>query len=215
MIVSPSLLSADFGHLANEIEMLNVSEAEYLHIDIMDGVFVPNISFGFAIMKCIDQLSDKVMDAHLMIVEPQKYISEVKAAGGDIMTVHIEVCRDPKNVIEQIKASGMKVGIAIKPETPVSVLTDLINDLDMVCVMSVNPGFGGQKFIPDAIGKVKELKALIKEKGAKTLIEVDGGINETTGRQAAEAGADVLVAGKYVFAAQNPLEAVSSLKRLS
>lgn len=214
MIVSPSLLSADFGYLAKELEMLNNSHAEYMHVDIMDGVFVPNISFAFPVMKRIDQLSDKIMDVHMMIVEPQKYIEEVKRCGGDIMTVHFEACTHLHRVIQRIKDAGMKASVALNPATPVNLLSEVISDLDMICIMAVNPGYGGQKFILNAVNKVKEAKELILKKGSKALIEVDGGINETTGQLVADAGADVLVAGSYVFSSPKPSEAISTLHHL-
>ena len=214
MIVSPSLLSADFGYLAKELEMLNKSHAEYLHLDIMDGVFVPNISFAFPVMKRIDQLSDKIMDVHMMIVEPQKYIEEVKRCGGDIMTVHFEACTHLHRIIQRIKDAGMKASVALNPATPVNLLSEVISNLDMICIMAVNPGYGGQKFILNAVNKVKEAKELILKKGSKALIEVDGGINETTGQLVVDAGADVLVAGSYVFSSPKPSEAISTLHHL-
>ena len=214
MIVSPSLLSADFGYLAKEVEMLDKSEAEYLHIDVMDGVFVPNISFAFPVMKCIDRLSDKILDVHLMIVEPHKYIDEVKKCGGDIMTVHYEACTHIHRTIQQIKDAGMKAGVALNPGTPVCLLSEVIADLDMVCIMSVNPGYGGQKFIENAVNKVREAKELIVKKGSKALIQVDGGINVETGKLVAEAGADIVVAGSYVFGSPDPIEAVRLLHNL-
>ena len=214
MIVSPSLLSADFGYLAKELEMLNNSHAEYMHVDIMDGVFVPNISFAFPVMKRIDQLSDKIMDVHMMIVEPQKYIEEVKRCGGDIMTVHFEACTHLHRIIQRIIDAGMKASVALNPATPVNLLSEVISDLDMICIMAVNPGYGGQKFILNAVNKVKEAKELILKKGSKALIEVDGGINETTGQLVVDAGADVLVAGSYVFSSPKPSEAISTLHHL-
>ena len=214
MIVSPSLLSADFGYLAKEVEMLEKSEAEYLHIDVMDGVFVPNISFAFPVMKCIDRLSDKILDVHLMIVEPHKYINEVKKCGGDIMTVHYEACTHIHRTIQQIKDAGMKASVALNPGTPVCLLSEVIADLDMVCIMSVNPGYGGQKFIENAVNKVREAKELIAKKGSKALIQVDGGINVETGKLVAEAGADIVVAGSYVFGSPDPIEAVRLLHNL-
>ena len=214
MIVSPSLLSADFGYLAKEVEMLDKSEAEYLHIDVMDGVFVPNISFAFPVMKCINRLSDKILDVHLMIVEPHKYIDEVKKCGGDIMTVHYEACTHIHRTIQQIKDAGMKASVALNPGTPVCLLSEVIADLDMVCIMSVNPGYGGQKFIENAVNKVREAKELIVKKGSKALIQVDGGINVEIGKLVAEAGADVLVAGSYVFSSPDPIEAVRLLHNL-
>ena len=214
MIVSPSLLSADFGYLAKELEMLDKSEAEYLHIDVMDGVFVPNISFAFPVMKCIDRLSDKILDVHLMIVEPHKYIDEVKKCGGDIMTVHYEACTHIHRTIQQIKDAGMKASVALNPGTPVCLLSESITDLDMVCIMSVNPGYSGQKFIENAVNKVREAKELIVKKGSKALIQVDGGINVETGKLVADAGADIVVAGSYVFSSPDPIEAVRLLHNL-
>ncbi len=214
MIVSPSLLSADFGYLAKELEMLDKSEAEYLHIDVMDGVFVPNISFAFPVMKCIDRLSDKILDVHLMIVEPHKYIDEVKKCGGDIMTVHYEACTHIHRTIQQIKDAGMKAGVALNPGTPVCLLSEIIADLDMVCIMSVNPGYSGQEFIENAVNKVREAKELIVKKGSKALIQVDGGINVETGKLVADAGADIVVAGSYVFSSPDPIEAVRLLHNL-
>ena len=214
MIVSPSILSADFGYLAKDVEIIDKSEAGYVHVDVMDGVFVPNISFAFPIMKAVKALTNKPMDVHLMIVEPQKFIKEVKNCGGDIMTVHYEACTHLHRVIQQIKAEGMKAGVAITPATPVGLLSEVINDLDVVCVMSVNPGFSGQKLIGNAVNKVRELKALIKRKGSQALIEVDGGINAETGKLVAEAGADIVVAGNYVFSNSNPESAIATLNSL-
>ena len=214
MIVSPSILSADFGYLAKDVEIIDKSEAGYVHVDVMDGVFVPNISFAFPIMKAVKALTNKPMDVHLMIVEPQKFIKEVKNCGGDIMTVHYEACTHLHRVIQQIKAEGMKAGVAITPATPVGLLSEVINDLDVVCVMSVNPGFSGQKFIGNAVNKVRDLKALIERKGSQALIEVDGGINAETGKLVAEAGADIVVAGNYVFSNSNPESAIATLNSL-
>ena len=211
MIVSPSLLSADFGNLNKDLEMINNSEAELLHIDIMDGVFVPNISFGFPVLKYVQKACKKPLDVHLMIVEPQKFIQEVKDCGAEIMNVHYETCTHLHRVVQQIKAAGMKAGVTLNPATPVCMLRDIITEVDLVLLMSVNPGFGGQKFIPQILNKVKELRALINETGSKALIEVDGGVNDKTGEQLRDAGADILVAGNYVFKAENPLEAIHSL----
>ena len=205
MIVSPSLLSADFSNLAKDVAIVDKSKAEYIHVDVMDGVFVPNITFAFPVMKSVDKLSDKIMDVHLMIVEPQKFISEVKKCGGDIMTVHYEACTHLHRVIQQIKDAGMKAGAAINPSTPVNLLSEVIADLDLVCIMSVNPGFAAQKFIANSVNKIKELKQLIKEKGSHALIEVYGGINLETGKLVAEAGADVVVAGSFVFGSSDPV----------
>lgn len=214
MIVSPSLLSADFCHLSKDIDMINNSEAELLHLDIMDGVFVPNISFGFPVIKDLHKICKKPLDVHLMIVEPQKFIKEVKEIGAEYMNVHYEACLHLSRVVQQIKEAGMKAGVTINPATPVSVLDDIICDVDMVLIMSVNPGFGGQKFIQNSVKKVRELREMIERRGSKTLIEVDGGVNEETGRMLKEAGADILVAGNYVFKAENPLERISTLKNL-
>ena len=214
MIVSPSLLSADFGNLARDIEMINVSKAQMLHLDVMDGVFVPNISFGFPIIKYVQQLCKKPLDVHLMIVEPQKFVNQVRDCGAEIMNVHFEVCDHLDRVVQQIHDAGMKAGVTINPATPVCLLRDIVEQLDLVLLMSVNPGFGGQKFIPNTLNKVRELKALLQEKGSKAVIEVDGGVNEFTGRQLAEAGADVLVAGNYVFKAEDPLKAIDTLVNL-
>ncbi len=214
MIVSPSLLSADFCHLSEDIDMINNSEAELLHLDIMDGVFVPNISFGFPVIKDLHKICKKPLDVHLMIVEPQKFIKEVKEIGAEYMNVHYEACLHLSRVVQQIKEAGMKAGVTINPATPVSVLDDIICDVDMVLIMSVNPGFGGQKFIQNSVKKVRELREMIERRGSKALIEVDGGVNEETGRMLKEAGADILVAGNYVFKAENPLERISTLKNL-
>ena len=211
MIVSPSLFSADFGNLNKDLEMINSSEAQMLHIDVMDGVFVPNISFGFPVLKYVQKVCQKPLDVHLMIVEPQKFIQEVKDCGAEIMNVHYETCTHLNRVVQQIKDSGMKAGVTLNPATPVCLLRDIIAELDLVLLMSVNPGFGGQKFIPQTLNKVRELRELINETGSKALIEVDGGVNAETGKQLREAGADILVAGNYVFKAEDPLEAIHSL----
>lgn len=211
MIVSPSLLSADFGNLNRDLEMINSSEAEMLHIDIMDGVFVPNISFGFPVLKYVQKTCKKPLDVHLMIVEPQKFIQEVKDCGAEIMNVHYETCTHLHRVIQQIKAAGMKAGVTLNPATPVCLLRDIITEVDLVLLMSVNPGFGGQKFIPQTLNKVRELRALIEETGSNALIEVDGGVNDKTGEQLRDAGADILVAGNYVFKAEDPHAAIHSL----
>ena len=214
MIVSPSLLSADFGNLARDIEMINQSNAQMLHLDVMDGVFVPNISFGFPVIKYVQQLCRKPLDVHLMIVEPQKFINEVRDCGAELMNVHYEACNHLDRVVQQIHDAGMKAGVTINPATPVCLLRDIVEKLDLVLLMSVNPGFGGQKFIPNTLNKVRELKALIQGKGSHAVIEVDGGVNDVTGRQLAQAGADVLVAGNYVFKAEDPLKAIDTLVNL-
>lgn len=214
MIVSPSLLSADFGNLARDIEMINQSKAQMLHLDVMDGVFVPNISFGFPVIKYVQQLCNKPLDVHLMIVEPQKFVNEVRDCGAQIMNVHFEACNHLDRVVQQIHDAGMQAGVTINPATPVCLLRDIVEKLDLVLLMSVNPGFGGQQFIPNTLNKVKQLRQLINETGSKAVIEVDGGVNDITGKQLAQAGADVLVAGNYVFKAQDPLKAIETLYNL-
>ena len=208
MIVSPSLLSADFGHLADDIAMLNRSEADWYHLDVMDGVFVPNISFGFPVMEAMAKLATKPLDVHLMIVQPEKFVTQVANLGAKIMNVHYEACTHLHRTVQQIKAAGMMAGVTLNPHTPVSLLEDIIGDLDLVMLMSVNPGFGGQKFIEHAVEKTRRLKQLIQA------IEIDGGVNRTTGKLLADAGADVLVAGSAVFKAQDPEEEIRALKHL-
>ena len=214
MIVSPSLLSADFGHLADDIAMLNRSEADWYHLDVMDGVFVPNISFGFPVMEAMAKLATEPLDVHLMIVQPEKFVTQVADLGAKIMNVHYEACTHLHRTIQQIKAAGMMAGVTLNPHTPVSLLEDIVGDLDLVMLMSVNPGFGGQKFIEHAVEKTRRLKQLIQANGASTLIEIDGGVNRTTGKLLADAGADVLVAGSAVFKAQDPEEEIRVLKHL-
>ena len=213
-IVSPSMLSCDFANIQRDVEMINNSQADWFHIDVMDGVFVPNISFGFPVISAIKKHATKPLDVHIMIENPDDYITEFKNCGTDILTVHFEACRHLHRTIQAIKASGMKAGVALNPHTPVDLLKDIINDLDLVLIMSVNPGFGGQKFIPNAINKVKELKSLITNSKSKTLIEVDGGVNIETGRLLVEAGADALVAGSFVFGSSNPSKTIEELKQL-
>ena len=213
-IISPSILSANFGHLEQEMEMLNRSEADWVHIDIMDGVFVPNISFGFPILKHVARLSDKPLDVHLMIVQPEKFINEVKVLGSKVMSVYYECCPHLHRVVQQIRDAGMEPGVTINPSTPISLLQDIIEELYVVQVMSVNPGFGGQKFIPHSVEKVRQLRDLISQTGSKALIQVDGGVNLTTGARLVEAGADVLVAGNAVFSAPDPELAIHQLKNL-
>ena len=213
-IICPSILSADFANLGRDIEMLNRSEADWIHIDIMDGVFVPNISFGFPVLKYVARLARKPLDVHLMIVQPEKFIPEVKALGAHVMNVHYEACPHLHRVVQQIREAGMQPAVTINPATPVALLKDIICDVYMVLVMSVNPGFGGQKFIGHSIEKVRELRELIRESGSQALIEVDGGVNRETGARLVAAGADALVAGSAVFSAPDQEEAISILKRL-
>ena len=212
-IISPSILSADFAHLSKDMEMINRSEADWVHIDIMDGVFVPNISFGFPVLKFVAELTSKPLDVHLMIVQPEKFIPEVKALGADIMNVHYEACPHLHRVIQQIKEAGMKPAVTINPATPVALLQDIIQDVYMVLIMSVNPGFGGQKFIEHSLTKVRELRSLIDTTGSKALIQVDGGVNLETGAKLIEAGADVLVAGNAIFGATHPEEVIKQMKQ--
>lgn len=213
-LIAPSLLSADFAHLAQDIEMINQSETDWLHLDIMDGVFVPNISFGFPVLKYVSDLCQKPLDVHLMIVQPEKFIPEVKALGAMMMNVHYEACPHLHRVVGAIHEAGMKAGVTLNPSTPVCLLKDIICDVDMVLLMSVNPGFGGQKFIEHTIEKVGELRKLISESGSKALIQVDGGVNLDTGKRLIDAGADVLVAGNSVFKAADPISMIHELKSL-
>ena len=213
-LVAPSLLSADFGNLGKDIEMINRSEADWLHLDIMDGVFVPNISFGFPVLKYVARLARKPLDVHLMIVNPEKFIPEVKAVGAEIMNVHYEACTHIHRVVQQIREAGMKPAVTINPGTPVSLLKDILPDVYMVLVMSVNPGFGGQKFIVHSVDKVRELRELIQLTHSDALIEVDGGVNLDTGKRLVAVGADILVAGNFVFSAPVPEEMIHALKSL-
>ena len=213
-LVAPSLLSADFLNLKRDVEMLNRSEADWLHLDVMDGVFVPNISFGFPIMNLLKDITDKPLDVHLMIVQPEKFIDEVAAMGAYMMNVHYEACTHLNRTIHAIKDKGMKAGITLNPHTPVSFLKDIIQDVDMILLMSVNPGFGGQKFIQNTLSKLDDLKSLIIQKNSHSLIEVDGGVDLETGKLLVDAGADVLVAGSFVFSAESPEERIHQLKML-
>lgn len=213
-LVSPSLLSADFLHLDKDIEMINNSDSDYIHMDVMDGMFVPNISFGFPVLKAVGKACKKPMDVHYMIMHPENYIQQTADAGAEIMTVHYETCPHLHRTIQQIKQAGMKAGVAINPATPVSMLEDIVEDVDLVLIMSVNPGFGGQSFIENAISKVKRLRKLIDESNSHALIEVDGGVQNETAPCLVEAGTDILVSGSYVFKSANPIETIRGLKVL-
>ena len=214
MQVAPSLLSGNFLNLEADLAMVNRSEARYLHLDVMDGVFVPNISFGFPVMQAVASRSEKPLDVHLMIVEPQKWVSQVRDLGAEIMNVHQEACMHLHRTVQAIHDAGMKAGVTLCPATPVSTLVDIIGDLDLVLIMSVNPGFGGQPFIRHSVQKVRELRNLIDTTGSKAVIEVDGGVNLETGKLLAEAGADVLVAGSFVFGASEPEKVIADLAAL-
>ena len=213
-LIAPSVLAADFANLQRDIEMINNSDADWFHIDIMDGVFVPNISFGMPVLRDIAKHATKTIDVHLMIVDPDRYISTFKNLGADILTVHYEACTHLHRTLQAIKAQGMKAGVALNPHTSISLLEDTIQDIDLVCLMSVNPGFGGQSFIENTYDKVIALKELITKKGANTIIEIDGGVTSKNAKQLADAGADVLVAGSYVFKSEDPTKTITDLKAL-
>lgn len=213
-IISPSLLSANFIDLRSDIEMINKSEADWLHLDVMDGVFVPNISFGFPVIEAVSKVCTKPLDVHFMIVHPEQYIEQTAKAGAMMMNVHYEACAHLHRTIQQIHAAGMKAGVTLNPSTPVCVLEDIICDVDMVLLMSVNPGFGGQQFIENTIGKLARLRQLIKSSGSQALIEIDGGVQAETAPRLIEAGADILVSGSYVFKSKDPLATIHGLKTL-
>ncbi len=214
-LIAPSVLAADFANLQRDIEMINQSEADWFHIDIMDGVFVPNISFGMPVLEAIHRHAKKTIDVHLMIIDPDRYIKTFAQLGANILTVHYEACTHLHRTLQAIKAEGMKAGVALNPHTNIDLLEDVINDIDMVCIMSVNPGFGGQSFIENTYAKVEKLKALINRKQAATIIEIDGGVTDKNAAQLVQAGADVLVAGSFVFKAADPIATISNLKQLT
>jgi ribulose-phosphate 3-epimerase len=213
-LIAPSVLAADFANLQRDIEMINNSQADWFHIDIMDGVFVPNISFGMPVLEAIGRHATKPLDVHLMIVDPDRYIKTFSELGAHVLTVHYEACTHLHRTLQAIKDSGMKAGVALNPHTPVGVLEDIISDIDLVCLMSVNPGFGGQSFIDNTYGKVSRLKAMIQQSGSSALIEIDGGVTDKNARKLSDHGADVLVAGNFVFKAPNPIATINSLREI-
>ena len=214
-LIAPSVLAADFGNLQRDLEMINESSADWFHIDIMDGVFVPNISFGMPVLRDINKHAKKTIDVHLMIVNPDQYIETFASLGADILTVHYEACTHLHRTIQAIKAAGMKAGVALNPHSSVDLLKDTIKDIDLVCLMSVNPGFGGQSFIENTYDKIKELKELIKSKGSKCQIEIDGGVTNKNAKKLVQTGANILVAGSYVFKSDNPLQTIEKLSTLN